>query len=167
MNDATGFDEDITIWRWTGGRWGEGCRVQLRFGSTYRVTARYGRPELVRAAEAEALRLARALNAGALTPDPDAAAVSAPSEFPVFGGKDDHNWSYVGRATAAVTLLGKRYRAAAGYEGVGWRTSTTVLIAFYTGPADRPEPEVGFVIERARGRLTSAAVVRPERPRQR
>ena len=82
--------------------------------------------------------------------------------FPTFGATapvgDPLSYSYNGFTYFPLTLNGKSYVGALGYDGVGWRESGRTLFAIYAEQQGVLTPLAGFTVDLSNGGLIGATV---------
>ena len=183
------FDASYDVVPWADGRWVQGCRISLRFRTSFDVAARHcGDTKVCRAADSVVVKLAaayagfrqsfdkrggqpftfgppeKALTARQRLIEGQGSAADIP-EFPRFGDKDETysggSFSYSGFQFTPLRLAGRWYVAAIGHEGVGWRETNRTLIAVYTETDGVLTPKASFEVQAVNAGL-SAASARPD-----
>lgn len=185
-------DEDIRVVPWTGAGWGKMCKVALRFRRTFSLVRTFcGDRGVCHAGEQVATDIAAAYSklrsgrdAYPLTfrfgPPPPKAALDAAQratqanggdtstpDFPSFGAlgsADRVDFSYSGFTFFPLTLNGRWYVGAIGYDGVGWRESERTLLAIYSENEGALTPLASYEVDLLNGGLISARVENPNGP---
>ena len=177
-------DEDIRIVPWTGTGWDKICKVSLRFRKAFALAQSFcGDRDICRAAGQIAVNVAVAYNKMREQRDTDldfrfgpppakgafdavqrlkarAGDMGTP-EFPTFDtprSSDPMTFSYEGFTYFPLSLNGKSYVGALGYDGVGWRQSGRTLFAIYSESQGALKSLAGFAIDLSNGGLISATV---------